>query len=137
MEKGLAPKVEALYQAIMALFAEGADLNTLTVAEIARKAGIGKGTVYEYFDNKEEMIAGAIYYFATSSCKRMYEKLEEKESLHERMRLFFDLRYWRVQFLRAFVPLLLCQLQRKNSQKKFKHARPQFTASFGKAAFGR
>ena len=47
MEKGLAPKVEALYQAIMALFVEGADLNTLTVAEIARKAGIGKGTVYE------------------------------------------------------------------------------------------
>ncbi|MDE6893420.1 MAG: TetR/AcrR family transcriptional regulator, partial [Lachnospiraceae bacterium] len=89
MEKNLAPKAEALYQAIMALFAEGADLNTLTVAEIARKAGIGKGTVYEYFDNKEEMIAGAIYYFATSSCKRMYEKLEEKESLHERMRLFF------------------------------------------------
>ena len=38
MEKGLAPKVEALYQAIMALFVEGADLNTLTVAEIARKA---------------------------------------------------------------------------------------------------
>lgn len=88
MEKGLAPKVEALYQAIMALFEEGADLNTLTVAEIARKAGIGKGTVYEYFDNKEEMIAGAIYYFAKSACERMDEKLEEKESLYERMNLF-------------------------------------------------
>ena len=74
MEKNLAPKAEALYQAIMALFAEGADKNTLTVAEIARKAGIGKGTVYEYFDNKEEMIAGAIYYFATSSCQRMQDQ---------------------------------------------------------------
>lgn len=90
MEKGLAPKVEALYQAVMELFAEGADLNTLTVAEIARKAGIGKGTVYEYFDNKEEMIAGAAYYFAKSSCQRMYKKLEEKESLYERMSLFLQ-----------------------------------------------
>lgn len=90
MEKSLAPKVEALYQAVMELFAEGADLNTLTVAEIARKAGIGKGTVYEYFDNKEEMIAGAAYYFAKSSCQRMYKKLEEKESLYERMSLFLQ-----------------------------------------------
>ena len=90
MEKSLAPKVEALYQAVMELFAEGADLNTLTVAEIARKAGIGKGTVYEYFDNKEEMIAGAAYYFAKSSCQRMNKKLEEKESLYERMSLFLQ-----------------------------------------------
>ena len=55
------PKVKAVYQAVIALFAEGADLNSLTVAEIAEKAGIGKGTVYEYFKNKEEMIAGALF----------------------------------------------------------------------------
>ena len=47
------PKVKAVYQAVIALFAEGADLNSLTVAEIAEKAGIGKGTVYEYFKNNE------------------------------------------------------------------------------------
>ena len=29
------PKVKAVYQAVIALFAEGADLNSLTVAEIA------------------------------------------------------------------------------------------------------
>ena len=30
------PKVKAVYQAVIALFAEGADLNSLTVAEIGR-----------------------------------------------------------------------------------------------------
>ena len=32
------PKVKAVYQAVIALFAEGADLNSLTVAEIAERA---------------------------------------------------------------------------------------------------
>lgn len=31
-------------------------IRKITVAEVARTAGIGKGTVYEYFDNKEDII---------------------------------------------------------------------------------
>ena len=48
---GLSPKMTAVYQAVIELFTEGADLNNLTVAEITAKAGIGKGTAYEYFSN--------------------------------------------------------------------------------------
>lgn len=58
----LSPKKEALYAAVVDFINEGADMNKLTVSEIASKAGIGKGTVYEYFDNKEELISSAILY---------------------------------------------------------------------------
>ena len=34
------PKVKAIYQAVFELFEEGTDLNSLTVSEITKKAGI-------------------------------------------------------------------------------------------------
>lgn len=48
------PKVKAIYRAVFELFEEGADLNSLTVSEITKKAGIGKGTAYEYFPIKKK-----------------------------------------------------------------------------------
>ncbi|MCM1134988.1 MAG: TetR/AcrR family transcriptional regulator [Clostridium sp.] len=106
MEKNLAPKAEALYQAVMELFAEGADLNNLTVAEIAKKAGIGKGTVYEYFDNKEEMIAEAIFYHTKNVCREMYDKLGEEKSLYGRMHLFLVTMDEEMNDIRCFVRVL-------------------------------
>ncbi len=81
----LAPKVKATYQAIVQLFREGIDLNNLTVSEITGKAGIGKGTVYEYFSNKEEMIAGAIFYELKDSCQSLYDHLKQEKDLYGKM----------------------------------------------------
>lgn len=52
------PKVKAMYEAVLDLFASGRELSTLKVSEITARAGIGKGTAYEYFSSKEEMIVG-------------------------------------------------------------------------------
>ena len=60
----LKPKVKALYDAVLELLNENADVNALTVADITKRAGIGKGTAYDYFSCKEEIIAGAIIYDA-------------------------------------------------------------------------
>lgn len=57
----LAPKVTATYQAVIDLLMEGVDVGSLTVSEITGRAGIGKGTAYDYFSSKEEMIAGALF----------------------------------------------------------------------------
>ncbi|MDE6202061.1 MAG: TetR/AcrR family transcriptional regulator [Lachnospiraceae bacterium] len=81
----LAPKVKATYQAVIDLFREGADLNNLTVSEITAKAGIGKGTAYEYFSNKEEMIAGALFHELKRECQDMCRQLKEEEGLYARM----------------------------------------------------
>lgn len=62
VEKKLPEKIEAMYKAVQELIEEGADVNRIKVSEITQKAGIGKGTAYEYFSNKEELISSALLY---------------------------------------------------------------------------
>lgn len=61
-QKKYPPKVVAMNEAVASLWAEGRDLGSLTVSEITSRAGIGKGTAYEYFSSKEEIIATALEY---------------------------------------------------------------------------
>ena len=86
----LPPKVEAIYQAVIVLFTQGADLSNLTVSEITAVAGIGKGTAYEYFSNKEEMIAKALFYEAQKVCVRLYDKMKTAPSFDEKIKMLFD-----------------------------------------------
>ena len=86
MEKQeLSPKVLAAYRAVAELFMEGADLSSLTVSEITARAGIGKGTVYDYFANKEEMLAGALYHEMDVVCSDLHKQLQKKRNLYEKM----------------------------------------------------
>ena len=84
MSKEYLPKERAIYQAVLVLFEEGADINNLTVSEITRRAGIGKGTAYEYFSGKEEMIAKAFFYNGELFCRQLYEGIcKEKDFYHK------------------------------------------------------
>lgn len=85
--KELAPKVEATYEAVIQLLVEGVDLNNLTVSEITGRAGIGKGTVYDYFSNKEEMIAGALYYEMEKACRNLYRQARQEKGLYDKIDL--------------------------------------------------
>ncbi|MGN0307469.1 MAG: TetR/AcrR family transcriptional regulator [Lachnospiraceae bacterium] len=69
-------KVQALYHAVEKLLVEGADLNRLKVEDITRKAGIGKGTAYDYFSSKEEIIVSAILYLSDRHCAELYTEME-------------------------------------------------------------
>lgn len=48
----------ALYEAALRLIARGVNPAAMKVQQIADEAGIGKGTVYEYFASKEEILHG-------------------------------------------------------------------------------
>ena len=56
-------KVLALYRAVVDLINAGCDVSTVKVSDITGRAGIGKGTAYEYFSSKEEIISSAILYY--------------------------------------------------------------------------
>ena len=79
------PKVKAIYQAVFELFEEGTDLNSLTVSEITKKAGIGKGTAYEYFSDKEEMIARAIFYNVEMFCQKICKGIDREKDLPDKV----------------------------------------------------
>ena len=74
------PKVIAMYESVLDLLDKGTDLTVMKVSDITRHAGIGKGTAYEYFDCKEDIIAGAIVYDMermVTSIKKKYEILTD------------------------------------------------------------
>ncbi|GAB6098967.1 hypothetical protein JCM16358_08460 [Halanaerocella petrolearia] len=53
------PKKELIFTVAVAEFSKkGAD--STTMQEIAQEAGVGKGTLYRYFDNKEDLISSLI-----------------------------------------------------------------------------
>ncbi len=83
LEKQYPPKVKAMYEAVLELFASGRELGTLKVSEITAKAGIGKGTAYEYFSTKEEMIIGVIRYEASKHIAIIAELIEKGQSFQE------------------------------------------------------
>lgn len=78
-KKEYPPKVIAMNEAVISLLAEGRDINSLRVSEITNRAGIGKGTAYEYFASKAEIIVSAMEYDLDKQIKILVE-MEEKAS---------------------------------------------------------
>lgn len=86
----LPPKVLRMYQAVMELIEEGEDPNLLRVSMITERAGIGKGTAYEYFDSKEEIIIYSIVYQMQATMSAMEQKLQGKVSFQEKLDCLLD-----------------------------------------------
>lgn len=76
------PKEKALYEAVLALVDEGAALSGLKVSDIAKKAGIGKGTTYEYVKSKEELIGKALFYSINQMLEELYLAVEQEEGFY-------------------------------------------------------
>ena len=51
-----------VYEAALALTSQGVSPAAMTIQQLADAAGIGKGTVYEYFSSKEEILQGVARY---------------------------------------------------------------------------
>lgn len=90
-EEKLSPKVEALYKAVMALLLEGRQIRKMKVSEITEKAGIGKGTAYEYFESKEELLVDALDYFQKIWAENAWKELSRCGSFMETANCLFDL----------------------------------------------
>lgn len=66
-----------VFEGVLALARQGVDLHGLKVEQIARSAGLGKGTLYEYFSSKEEILAGAVCWSLETLLTRLEELLEQ------------------------------------------------------------
>lgn len=80
----------AIYDGVVALLAEGKSVGELTVADIAKKAGIGKGTVYEYFRTKDEIVAKALVYTIKKSLHRARLAVQQVIGFDRRMEAFLQ-----------------------------------------------
>lgn len=84
------PKVIALYEAVSALSGEGADLTQLKVSDIAAKAGIGKGTVYDYFKSREELIVKAVLYTIYKHLQVVKDRVFYADTFREKVNAMLD-----------------------------------------------
>ena len=81
----LPPKVCRMYKAVIQMLEEGMDVSDIRVSTITERAGIGKGTAYEYFDSKEEIVACAILYQMKEIFGWLETVLEEQGSFREQL----------------------------------------------------
>ena len=84
------PKVLALYRGVLELLDEGADVNSIKVSDITAKAGIGKGTAYDYFKSREEIIACALLYDVEQKIEEEKEELDRHQGFSKKVIYAFD-----------------------------------------------
>ena len=90
MELETNEKVLAMYRAVWSLIDEGCDIYRLKVSDITERAGIGKGTAYEYFRSKEELLERAVCYDSMLQYRRLCEGLENQHTLKGCVNSVFD-----------------------------------------------
>lgn len=78
-------KRDRIFAAVIEHIKKDGLLTNIRVAEIAKDAGVGKGTVYEYFSSKEHIIAETIIYMLESTSKKIlldnYDALDFEQTL--------------------------------------------------------
>ena len=79
-----------ILQAATEVFAEQG-FASVTVAEIADRAGIGKGTVYEYFSSKDELLFAVFEWMNDKIFERIRSLLDEGGTTRKRLQRLLDL----------------------------------------------
>ena len=74
----------AIFNGVIDLIKRGANIYLVTVSEIAKASGVGKGTIYEYFRTKEEVISKAILYNMKKEVEHAIERVEQKNNFKDR-----------------------------------------------------
>jgi len=64
-------------------------IKNLTISQIAKTAGVGKGTIYEYFENKEDIVFEIITMFITEHEKKLQEITDQNISTKDKLFHFF------------------------------------------------
>ncbi len=68
-------------------------INNITISQIAKAANIGKGTVYEYFKNKDEIVFELVEILMQEHNKQKEARLNKLTSTREKVKSFFSFFY--------------------------------------------
>ncbi len=79
-------KKKQIFEAVINHIKTQGLLRNLTISEIAKNADVGKGTVYEYFTSKDEMIAETIIYMLEEVSQTIFSEGNLAVSFEESLR---------------------------------------------------
>ena len=74
----MSPKKKKIFEALTSFILEGKNPEAITVADIAAKASIGKGTVYEYFSCKEDIYKEALLFHSANQLEIIKKIIAEQ-----------------------------------------------------------
>ena len=74
------------------LFVENS-INDLTIAQVAFTAGVGKGTIYEYFKNKEDIVFEIVNILLQEHNEQKHQKIKALSCAKEKIKIFFYVFY--------------------------------------------
>lgn len=68
-------------------------IHNLTISQIAKEAGVGKGTIYEYFKNKEDIVFEIANIFLQEHTLAKEKKISAVSTTREKIKIFFTFFY--------------------------------------------
>lgn len=68
-------------------------INSLTISQIAKVAGVGKGTIYEYFHNKEEIVFELVNILMKEHSEKLHVSSSEQSSVKNMVKKFSEFFY--------------------------------------------
>lgn len=89
-------KKQEIIQAALQVFSRYGFAKTKMI-DVANAAGIGKGTIYEYFRSKEEIFAESFLYMMKKSDIMLEEALSKTDNPEQKLRAIVDI--WLIHFL--------------------------------------
>lgn len=116
LESFLTPpqKVEKMFDAVNELVAQKADFSGLTVQDITEKAGVGKGTAYEYFSSKEELITLALFRDYGMKITELKGLMNQKDGFEQKITCVLDWIHSNQSYHRSFEHILKLSAGNKN-----------------------
>ncbi|HCX65416.1 MAG TPA: hypothetical protein DHN33_09425 [Eubacteriaceae bacterium] len=91
MQSMYSEKETLIFEGVIHLLERGISPYTMKVSDIAQNASIGKGTIYEYFESKEEVIAKGLEYYAARMITDVRKDLARMDSFEEQFNRLLDL----------------------------------------------
>ena len=99
-------KARLMFEAVIGYVHEKIDPGSLTVQDITARAGVGKGTAYEYFSSKEELIALALFFDYGLRILELQELQEKKKNFEEKMLGLLDWLHDNKSYHMTFVKMI-------------------------------
>ena len=99
-------KVRRMYEAVSDLVRERTNISTIKVQDITERAGIGKGTAYQYFSSREEIIIMALFYEYGAKLDEVRKMMERISRFHDKINHIFDWLYENQDYNHSFMHII-------------------------------
>ena len=83
-----ADKTVKLYEAAISMLEEGSAPHEIKMSDIAKRAGIGKGTIYEYFQSKEQLFHKTRIYAINYLTDQVTDAINQKTDFRGKVKEF-------------------------------------------------